>query len=302
MLKTIDGHQIEFKDTAKIYFSHSQITKQQLLDYYLACAPLMVPYCRNRPLSMERYPGPATSKKTSFFQKQIPDYFPRWIKRITISNLTGGQTTYVICQNAATLVYLANQACVTPHLWLSTTRHLTHPDQMIFDLDPAPTKGPIDFRLVKLAALALQQHLAALDLTAFVMTTGSRGLHVRVPLKPQYDFTLVREFARRLAAQVVQNYPALMTLDARKTQRRHKLLIDVMRNSYGATAVAPYAVRTRPDAPIATPLSWDELADPTLHAQSYRLANIEQHLVVQPDPWVGWFKSRGRLTRHATIK
>ena len=292
MLKKLNGHTITVSDPDKYYFPASKITKNQLLDYYQAIAPRLLPYCRNRPVSMERYPGPATAKKTAFFQKHIPDYFPSWIKTVTVANLTNsGHPTYVLCQNPATLVYLANQACVTPHVWLSTTKNLTRPDQLIFDLDPAPTKNQIDFRPVKLAALALQQQLTARGLTAFVMTTGSRGLHVRVPLKPQHDFTVVREFARAIALQVVQAYPTLMTIDARKIHRRHKLLIDVMRNSYGATAVVPYAVRTRPGAPIATPLSWSELAAVDLSAHSYTLT----HLNYQPDPWADWATSAGSL-------
>lgn len=309
---------ITVKNPDKIYFPGSKITKLQVIEYYHKIAPIMLKYCKNRPVSMERYPGDSNTKKL-FFQKNIPIYFPDWVKRVKVLNKSVNKskqkfTTYVLCQNRSSLLYLANQACITLHLWLSTIRNLEQPDVLIFDLDPGNklalnhssnntsknTNGnnkhsiggkqsgklKIDFGPVKLAALALKEILEnKYGLTAFVMTTGSRGLHVRVPIKPTVEFDYVREFARLIAEQVVTQYPDKMTMEARKHKRKNRLLIDVMRNSYGATAVAPYAIRARSNAPVATPLDWAELKNQNLNSQKYNIKNIFKRIKLKGDLW-----------------
>jgi bifunctional non-homologous end joining protein LigD len=200
----------------------------------------------------------------------------------------------VVCNNVATLAYLANQACITPHLWLSKLDKLHYPDRMIFDLDPSGT----DFNQVRFAALRLRTILEdELGLTTFVMTTGSRGLHVWVPLKRRYDFDYVHEFARDVARVMVMRDPVHMTIELAKKKREDKIFVDFLRNSYSATAVAPYALRALPGAPVATPLAWKEVNNAKLHSQEYTMRTIKKRLARITDPWHGIEHAACSLTK-----
>lgn len=264
----------------KILFPRDNITKGELINYYQEIAPIMVPYMKDRPLTMQRFPEGIDHE--GFFQKDASDYFPRWIKRKKIKKQDGGSTDYVVCNTTNTLVYLANQACITPHLWLSKINSLHKPDRMIFDLDPA---GPKDFKLVKEIALILKKILEAHKFEPMVMTTGSRGLHVVSLLNGKTDYDTVRAFAREIAAAVAQTDPKHITIETRKDKRGTRLLIDYLRNGFGATAVAPYAVRPKDGAPIATPLLWEELDDKKLTSQTYTIKNIFKRINKVGDIW-----------------
>jgi len=193
----------------------------------------------------------------------------------------GGTVTHVQCDNAATLAYLANQACIELHPWLSRSDKLHYPDQLIIDLDPSGD----DFSQAVFGARVLKELFDELDLKAFLKTTGSRGLHVLVPLDRRANFDKVREFAQDTAKLLAQRHSDKLTIEARKAKRRGRLLIDTARNAYAQTAVAPYAVRAKPGAPVATPLDWDELANKKLNSQSYNVRNIFRRLGRKTDPW-----------------
>ncbi len=263
----------------KILFPKSKITKGELIEYYRRIAPIMIPYMKDRPLTMQRFPQGIDEE--GFYQKDAPDYFPKWIKFKSIKKKADGYVRYVVCNNAATLVYLANQACITPHLWLSKIDKLRYPDRMIFDLDPSGR----DFNLVRKAAKQLKSILDQLELPSFVMTTGSRGLHIVIPLKRGHHFDWVRSFARDIAELIVQQSPRQFTLEIRKVKRRGRVFIDILRNAYGQTGVAPYAVRPKPGAPIATPITWKEAFNPRLTPQRYTIKNIFRRLAQKDDPW-----------------
>ena len=275
----------------KILFPKSGITKGELIDYYEEIAPIMLPYIKNRPLTMHRFPDGIGHE--GFYQKDASDYFPDWIKRAPIEKKEGGITEYVVCQNAATLVYLANQGCITPHVWLSKVDKLDVPDRMIFDLDPTED----DFSAVKKGAQLLKELLDSLGLPSVVMTTGSRGLHVLVPLKRTTPFDVVREYALTIAQHLVVLHPEQFTVQLRKEKRESKLFIDYLRNASTATSVAPYAVRAKEGAPVATPLFWHELGRIST-AQAYTIKNIFRRLGKQDDPWNGVMKSAVSLKKH----
>ncbi len=285
-IKKLNGHDIQLSHEDKFYFPKSKITKGEMLDYYESVAPYLLPYVHDRAITMDRFPGGITGE--SFYQKNAGDYFPDWIETKKIMNRSAESkrdtTNYVVCQNAATLVYIANQGCITPHMWLSKIDKLDYPDVLIFDLDPAGEKIK-NFKLISDTALALKKVLESYSLTPYVMTTGSRGLHVRVPIKPEHTFDEVRDFAKAAAQKVIDQYPEHLTLNAHKEQRVNKLLIDIMRNSFGATAVVPYAVRAREHAPVATPLEWHELADSTLRSDTYTIKTIFKRLDKIGDVW-----------------
>lgn len=273
----------------KILFPKDKFTKLEIVQYYQAIAPYMVPYLKSRPITMLRYPNGIS--KESFYQKDTPDYFPSWIKRVKIAK-EGGNLHHVVCNDAATLVYLAGQACLTPHIWLSRIDKIDYPDRMIFDFDPSKN----DFSLVKSTAYIMKEFLEELGLHPFIMTTGSRGLHVVVPLKRQYEFAWVRGFARDIADYLVNQDPKHLTIEMSKAKRGKRLFIDTIRNSYAATGVAPYAIRAHPGAPVATPIEWDELKERNFDSQIYNIKNVFKRLKEHGDAWKGIDKHTQSLT------
>lgn len=281
----LDGHEIALSSLDKVYFPECDITKGDLVDYYRRIAELTLPYYRDRPLSMQRFPEGIGAD--GFFQKDVPDHFPNWIDRVRLST-ENGAVTYVIAGNAATLIYLANQGCITPHLSLSRRDKPNHPDRLVFDLDPSDD----DFGKVQQAARHLKTLLDALEIECFVQTTGSRGLHVLVPLDRSADFDAAREFARAAAEELVKRHPDSLTVEQRKDKRRDRVFLDYLRNAYGQTAVAPYAVRAKEEAPVATPLRWDEAFSSALTPRKYTITNLFRRLGQTTDPFSG-------MARHA---
>ncbi len=268
---------IETSNEDKILFPKAKITKGELVDYYQRIAPFMIPHTKNRPLSMKRFPNGINEK--GFFQKDAADYFPDWIITEKIRKKGGGSTDYVLCNNAATLVYLANQAVIEYHTWLSRVPKLKYPDRLIFDLDPS-TKG---FEQIRWAAKVLKKQLECLDLTPFLMTTGSRGMHIVIPLKGKETFDEVKAFALDIAQLLVQQYPKKFTLEMLKAKRGSKIFIDTLRNAWAQTGVAPYSVRVKEGAPVAVPIEWKELSAVT--SQKYTIKNIFKRLARKKDPW-----------------
>ena len=262
----------------KVLFPDDGVTKEELVTYYERIASWMLPHVRGRPVAMERYPDGID--KPGFFQKDASPYFPDWIKTATVKK-TGGIVRHVICNDAATLMYLASQACVTPHVWLSRIDKLMYPDQMVFDLDPSGGT----FQMVKSTAASLKAVLDNLHLPAFIKTTGSRGLHVVVPLKRTQPFDDVRDFARELAAVVVSQAPRQRTLELAKSRRRGRVFVDTNRIAYAQTMAPAYAVRARRGAPVSLPLDWGELHDKDLQPDGTTIRSVFDRLETAGDPW-----------------
>ncbi|XVV38079.1 non-homologous end-joining DNA ligase [Streptomyces sp. CA-100214] len=255
-----------------------EYTKGDLVDYHRAVAPFMLPHLRGRPLMLERHPDGVDGPR--FMQKNTPEHYPDWIGRVEVGK-EGGTVRHTVCDDSATLVYLADQAALTLHRWLSRTGQVDRPDRMVFDLDPSGD----DFEAVREAARLVGELLDELRLPSALMTTGSRGLHVVVPLTGRQDVDEVREFARDAAEVLAAAHPDRLTTAARKKDRGDRLYLDIQRNAYAQTAVAPFTVRALPGAPVATPISWGELDDPALHARRWTIADaVEQ---ARTRPWAG---------------
>jgi bifunctional non-homologous end joining protein LigD len=279
----IGGRSITVTHADKVLIPDGGITKRDLAAYYAAVAPAMVPHLRGRPLSVQRFPDGID--RGGFMQKHTPPAVPTWVHHAEVDKVGGGTVDMYVADNAATLVYLANQAGLTLHPWLSTVRAVHKPDRLIFDLDPS---GDDEFETVRMAARTLHGILDELGLRSFPMTTGSRGLHVTVPITPREDFDTVREFALDVARELVARHPDDLTTEVRKTDRDGRLFVDTLRNAYGQHAVAPYSVRPLPGAPIATPLDWSEVDDHKVTARAYTLREIESRLAkIDGDPWDG---------------
>ena len=279
--KRVGRRTIKVSNLDKVFWPGPEITKGQLIDYYQAIAPVMVPHVRERLMTLERFPDGI--EKERFFSKGIPAYFPDWISRKTVPK-SKGKVTHVVCNDAATLVYLANQAAITTHVSLSRTKSVDVPDQVIIDLDP-PEGG---FEVARRAAFSLKEILESIGLTPFLKVTGSKGLHVMTPIRPGPTFETVREEALRLAQALVERHPDELTLEVKKAERAGRTLVDFMRNAYAQTVVAPYSVRARPGAPVAVPIAWEELEDPDLRADSFTLRDVPKRVEDVDDPWRGW--------------
>jgi bifunctional non-homologous end joining protein LigD len=281
---------VKVTNAGKVLYPGDGVTKGDLVDHYLLVAGRMLPHVRGRPVAMERYPDGIDGER--IFQKDVPGYFPGWIDRVKVHK-EGGTLQQVVCEQAATLAYLANQACITPHVFLSRTDRLDHPDQLVFDLDPAGD----DFEQARQAALALRSLLEELELPSFPKTTGGKGVHVTVPLDRRADFDTVRRFARQVAAVLAGRQPDRLTTEQRKQQRKGRLYLDVMRNAYAQTAVPPYAVRARPGATVATPLDWSEVEDRSLRPSAFTVGSVPARLEAA-DPWKD-LRRRGRSLSRA---
>jgi bifunctional non-homologous end joining protein LigD len=286
----VGRYKISVTHSDRVLFPQSNVAKQDLLVYYNALAPFILPYLKNRPLTMVRYPEGIAQE--GFFQKNIPEYFPEWIARKVVEK-QDGQTTYALCNNRATLLYLANQSCITLHPWLSKVDLLEKPDMMIFDLDPSDN----NFRRVCTLALELKDLLEQSQLYPFVKTTGSRGLHVVVPIRRTATFQEVKTVAQKFAQQLLQKNSLNATIELRKNKRAGKVFIDVLRNNFAQTAVVPYSVRAIEHAPVAMPIFWHELKDQHLTAQTYTIHNAREVLSERGDPWKDFFKCARSVLR-----
>jgi bifunctional non-homologous end joining protein LigD len=270
---------VELTNAEKVLFPGDGITKADLVEYYQSVAKWMIPHLRERPIAMERYPDGINGMR--FFQKNASKHFPDWITRARVPKV-GGTVEHVIVDQAATLVYLANQGCITLHGFLSRLDKLRSPDELIFDLDPPGS----EFGLACNVALDLRGILDdELGLTSFVKTTGGDGLHVIIPLDRSADFNTVRAFARSVAGALVRRDPKRITVEQRVGARGKRLYVDVMRNAYAQTAVVPYTVRARRGASVAMPVSWDEVADSKLRPDRYTIKNVPALLEERDDPW-----------------
>ncbi|NVB77210.1 MAG: ATP-dependent DNA ligase [Kofleriaceae bacterium] len=269
---TIDATNVD-----RIVFPEVGITKGDVIDYYRDLADIMVPELYGRPLTIERYTKGLAGG--GFFQKHVQKHYPAWIQRVTI----GGKTlvTYPLANSQAALVYFANQGALAFHIWTSREDNGTNPDLLVFDLDP-PDGG---FELVRKTALLLRDALVELNLTAYVKTTGSKGLHVVVPLDGEDDFDDAHTLCSELGKYMTARHPDLVTLEFYKKDRKGRLFFDTLRNAPGATFVAAYSLRGKPTAPVSTPIEWDELGDKALRADSFTLKDIPSRLAKRGDPW-----------------
>ena len=276
--------------------SEPAVTKLDLARYYESVADAMLPHLRQRPISMQRFPDGLEGP--SFYEKKVPSHFPDLIRTVEVATADGTQCQVVV-SDTRTLVYLAQQACVTPHTWLSRADRLDRPDQLVFDLDPS-VPGLAE---VRRATRLVGELLDDIGLTSVVKTSGSRGYHVLVPLRRRYDFDDARGFARNVAAVLVDREPDLLTLEARKDKRGDRVLVDVQRNGYGQTVVPPYAVRARPGAPVSVPLTWEELAE--VEPDGFTLRTVGHRLARGGDRWAdlpagqSLGRARERLSRRA---
>ena len=262
----------------KVLFPDDGITKGELAAYYEAIAPLMVPHISGRPVTMERYhrgigePG--------FFQKDVSKGFPEWLARVEVPK-KGGTVHHPLVSDARSLVWLANQNCITPHVWISRLPNLYQPDICVFDLDPSKDQPDA----LREAALTLRNFLRELGLRSWVKTTGSKGFHVVVPLDQKCGYGEVAAFAHRVGGLLVSRHPDQLTQEFSKADRGGRILMDTGRNEYSATFAAVYWVRPRRGAPVSAPCTWDEGECGAVGPQTITLRNIQKRIADVGDLW-----------------
>ena len=266
----------------KVLFPDSGITKGELCAYYEAVAPLMLPHISGRPITMERYP--AGIDKKGFLHKNVAKGFPSWLQRVEVekrSSDDGEAVNYPIAVDTRSLIWLANQNSVTPHVWCSRVPKLEQPDICVFDLDP-PGDEP---EPLKAAALAVRELLDELGLPSFIKTSGSKGFHILVPLDGEADFELARRFAHGAGAVLVKRHPELLTQEFIKADRAGRILVDIGRNAPGATFAAVYAVRPKPGAPVSAPCTWQELERERVRPRTFTLRTMADRIRDVGDLW-----------------
>jgi bifunctional non-homologous end joining protein LigD len=268
----------------KIWFPKSKITKEEIIGYYQKVAGYFIKYCKNHLIVLLRYPNGID--QDFFYQKQVPDYFPALIKRKTILLKKGEEQTLAIIADQKSLLYLVNQATLTFHSWLSNTKNVENPDKIVFDFDPADN----DLKKLRFAVREMKKIIEHHNLVPFLMTTGSRGYHIVIPIKPKHDFDAVHDFAKKIAQELANKYPSIMTTNPILKERKGRIFIDYLRNSYGQTSVAAYSVRAIEKAPVATPIEWNELS--RVKPQQFNIKNIFKRLSTKGDVWLNFEKNR----------
>lgn len=250
----------------KILFPKEEITKGDLIKYYHWISEKMVPLIKDRPLTLQRFPSGI--KKDGFYQKNVSDYFPSFIKRVEVQT-EEGTSIQCICNNKKSLIYLVNQNTISFHSWLSKKDRLDQPDKVIFDLDPLDHS----FEEVKQAAFKLRAFLIDRHRRPHLMTTGQNGLHVYYKIRRSKSFDEVKKEVKQLAEDFAASQPKTLTTKLRKDQREGKIFIDYLRNAYGQTAVCPYSIRPTETAGIAMPIEW-ELLDAVKSSDEFTFKNV----------------------------
>jgi len=272
----VGKRRLELSNLAKVLFPDDHIVKAQLIEYYVTIAPTILAHLKGRPLSLVRYPDGVGGE--SFFQKNLPAWAPNWLESVVLGE---EKVNYVIATEEASLVWLANLACVELHQMHSRAPHFDKPDYIVYDFDP-----PENFKFPQLAEFALEfkGHLESFGYHPFVKTTGRKGLHIVTPIEPKWDFSKGFETAKAVAQPFVEAHASIFTLQIKKDYRKGKILLDIYRNRQSQTIVAAYSVRGAPGAPVSTPLQWEELGSLDSPAV-FNLQSVPQRIAQEGDPW-----------------
>ena len=274
----------------KVLFPDEGITKGELAAYYEAIAPIMVPHIRARPITMERYPRGIGAQ--SFWQKDVSKGFPEWLERVEVPK-KGGTVHHPLVCDTRSLLWIANQNTITPHVWVSRAPNLYQPDICVFDLDPSIDEPDV----LRSAALALRDLLNELGLPSWVKTSGSKGFHIVIPLDGKAGFGEVSRFAHAVGTALVERDQAHLTQEFSKADRGGRILIDTGRNGYSATFAAAYAVRAKPGAPVSAPCTWEEVERGEVGPRTFTLRNVAGRVAKVGDLWSDMQRRRRALRR-----
>ncbi len=274
-------HDVAVTHPDKLLFSAARLTKQHLVDYYRKIAPIMLPDLAERPLTLRQFPKGID--EDGFFRKHAPKHFPGYIKRVVVQHRDPAEPEYLMAtaDEADDLAYLANQNVIELHVTGARAGNLSCPDQLIFDLDAMQGR----FEDARVAAVSLRDILSEFQAPAFLKTSGRRGLHIHVPLQPSLSYEQLKPWVEAVGKRLCSKLPSTTTMAHLRRDRGHKVYVDLLRNNYAQTIIAPYSVRALPGAPVATPIDWAELSRRRVHSQSWTVGNIFRRLGAKADPW-----------------
>lgn len=269
----IDGRKVRLTNLDKVFWPEGY-TKADLIKYYVDMAPVLLPYLKDRLFVMSRYPDGISGE--TFYQKDCPDYAPEWIETLPLhSPDTDKVVNYIVCKDAATLAWLANQACIELHIWLARKNKLNNPDIAVFDLDPFP---PATFNDVLEVAMLVKEALVQFNLKGFPKTSGATGMHIFVPLEPVLTYPEVREAVEFICRRIHAVYPEKTTLERSISKRGGKVYLDYLQNTRGKTMVFQYSLRPEPGAPVSAPVNWEEVAARKIRPGDFNIKTIFRRL------------------------
>jgi bifunctional non-homologous end joining protein LigD len=288
----VDGRTLALTHLNKIYFPESGIRKRDLLAYYYQIADHILPFLKDRPLVMRRYPNGIQEK--AFFQKEAPESIPDWIQRARVySDERGGEMDYVMAQDRPSLLFLTNLGCIDHNPWSSRFDRQDYPDYVFFDLDPTPGTA---FTTVLRVARAIYNVLLSTRLVCYLKTSGATGFHIYVPLEPIYTYAQTRTFAAIISQMVASELPRETTLERSVRKRpQGRVLLDALQNAKGKPLAAVYSARAHPGATVSTPVTADELMKGNIDPDAWTIKTLPSRLQSDGDLWKDFWKNRQNL-------
>jgi bifunctional non-homologous end joining protein LigD len=287
---TVDRKAVRLTNLGKIFWPELGLTKGDLLQYYLTVADVLLPHIRDRAMVMKRYPHGAAG--SFFFMKRAPTPRPPWIETCAIDHGSRGTIDFPVIQDRAALLWVINLGCIDLNPWYARTDAVDRPDYVHFDLDPGVGAA---FERVREAALVVREALDALKMPSVVKTTGSKGLHVYVPIVRGPSQKDVWTFAKALGQELAARHPALLTAEYRVAKRpQGRVLVDYNQNAWGRTLASIYSVRPRPDATVSTPIAWKEV-ERGIRIEDFTMRNVPARIARYGDLWRPLLRTRGRF-------
>jgi bifunctional non-homologous end joining protein LigD len=277
---------VEFTNLDKILFPKLQITKAQVIEYYIRTAPKMLEVLANRPLVLTRFPNGVDEK--GFYEKDAPQGTPPWVRTVKIYSETAKRiVNYILCNDLDTLIWLANLAAIEIHMPLSKVDSREKPDFVFFDIDPEP---PVSFEEASAVALLLKEKLDEIGLKSYVKTSGKKGLHVLIPIEREYTFKDTRDFVHEIGQKLAKEH-TIVVAEFSETKKPGKVFVDYLQNSHGRTMACPYSLRVTPEAAVSTPLDWAEVKKGIKPAEF----NIFSVVKREKDPWKGILENKQKI-------
>ena len=289
-LLAIDGHEVRLTNLQKMFWPELGLTKGDLLQYYADVSPVLLPHVHDRAMVMKRYPHGAAGE--FFFMKRAPTPRPDWVRICSIGHGSGNVIDFPMVQDLASLMWVVNLGCIDLNQWYARCDDVNRPDYLHFDLDPGPGAG---FDRVREAGLIVRAALDALGMPSLVKTTGSKGLHVYVPIVRGPVQKQVWTFAKALAQELAGRHPSLITAEDRVAKRPPgRVLADYNQNAWGRTLASIYSVRPRPDATVSTPVGWDEV-ERGVSIEDFTMRNVPARVAELGDLWKPLLQKRSRV-------
>jgi bifunctional non-homologous end joining protein LigD len=292
----VAGREVRLTNLDKIFWREERITKGELIQYYADVAPYLLPHIRDRAMVMKRYPHGAAGE--FFFMKRAPSPRPDWIRTCRIDHGSKGIIDFPVIDDLPSLLWVINLGCIDLNQWYATCDDVDRPDYVHFDLDPGPGAT---WESVLESGLIVREALETLKMPPLVKTTGSRGLHLYVPIVRGPEQKAVWTFAKALAVELAARHPKLMTSEYKVAKRPHgRVFVDYNQNAWGRTLASIYSVRPKPRAPVSTPVTWREV-EKGVRIEDFRIDNVPARLAKVGDLWKPLLQKRGRVNLRAFL-